>query len=74
MVVFGSPTTLEEEDLLNFRERLSHHAKLLEFDPAHLIQQIPMIQTKEEFFSLNSSLQEDWSDKDLSSYSLDEQD
>jgi spermidine synthase len=53
MVVFGSPTVLEGVEVLEFRRRVTEHAKLLKFDPSVLIKQLPMIQTNDELFGSN---------------------
>lgn len=51
MVVFGSPTSLEGVEVLEFRRRVTDHAEKLGFDPSNLVKQLPMIQTNAELFS-----------------------
>ena len=50
MVVFGSPTVLEDVEIIEFRRRVTDHAELLKFDPKNLVKQLPMIQTNDELF------------------------
>ena len=50
MVVFGSPTSLEGIEVLEFRRRVTGHAEILGFDPDSLVKQLPMIQTTDELF------------------------
>ena len=50
MVVFGSPTVLEGDEVTEFRRRITEQANLLDFDPENLITQLPMIQTNAELF------------------------
>jgi spermidine synthase len=60
MVVFGSPTVFEDEEILLFRERLLKHSEVLGFDPEHLIAQLPAIQTAEEFFTQGTVIESNW--------------
>ena len=50
MVVFGSPTVCEGDEVIEFRRRVTDHADLLKFDPENLVKQLPMIQTNDELF------------------------